>query len=287
MKYAFIKENSEKYPVKLLCEVMKISTSSYYSWLDKPISVRQQQTDVLDSLITEIFNENKKRYGSTRIYYELKHKGIKCTRSRISARMKSLNLVAKARRKFKVTTDSNHDKPVAENLLKQNFSAKSANEKWVTDITYIPTKEGWLYLCVFIDLYSRAVIGWSMDKRMKSDLVENALKMALFRRKFPEEVIVHSDRGSQYCSENYQKLLSNNNLKCSMSATGCCYDNAAMESFFHSLKVELVHDENYSTKQEAKLSIVEYMECYYNRKRRHSSINYKTPTEFEMLKEAA
>ena len=189
--------------------------------------------------------------------------------------------MAKARKKFKVTTDSNHKKPVADNLLNQDFSASTPDEKWVTDITYIPTNEGWLYLCVFIDLYSRAVIGWSMSNRMRASLVESTLKMALFTRGFPANVIAHSDRGSQYCSETYQKLLSENKLICSMSGKGCCYDNAAMESFFHTLKVELVHDENYRTREEAKTSIVEYIECYYNRKRRHSSIGYKTPIQFE------
>ena len=237
-------------------------------------------------MIRNIFIEHKSRYGSTRIFKELKSKGIRCTRLRISKRMKAMNLVAKARRKFKATTDSNHKKPVAKNLLNQDFSATKPNQKWLTDITYIRTKEGWLYLCVFIDLYSRAVIGWSMDKRMKSSLVEDALTMALFRRKFPKDVIVHSDRGSQYCSTGYQMILASNGLICSMSSVGCCYDNAAMESFFHSLKVELVHSERYETRENAKLSIVEYMECYYNKKRRHSAINYMIPEQYESLEVA-
>jgi putative transposase len=232
-------------------------------------------------MIKNIFFEHKQRYGSTRIFEELKSRGIPCTRPRIAERMHAMGLVAKARRKFKVTTDSNHSKPVAENIIKQNFQADNPNEKWLTDITYIPTQEGWLYLCVFIDLHSRAVIGWSMDQRMKSSLIENALTMALFRRKFPQGVIVHSDKGSQYCSNTYQAMLKANGLICSMSGVGCCYDNAAMESFFHTLKVELVHDENYKTREKAKSSIVEYMECYYNRKRRHSAINYMIPEQFE------
>ena len=180
-------------------------------------------------MLKDIFNEHKSRYGSTRIFKELKEVGIPCTRARISARMQDMNLIAKASRKFKVTTDSNHKKPVADNLLKQDFTAICPNHKWLTDITYIPTKEGWLYLCVFIDLYSRSVIGWSMSDRLKAGLVLDALTMALFRRKFPQNVIVHSDRGSQYCSNKYQELLTNNDFLCSMSSTGCCYDNAAME----------------------------------------------------------
>lgn len=180
-------------------------------------------------------------------------------------------------------TDSNHNKYVAPNIIQQDFKAMKPNQKWLTDITYIPTQEGWLYLCAFIDLYSRAIIGWSMSDRLKSSLVENALKMALFRRKFPNNVIVHSDKGSQYCCGNYRNMLENNGLICSMSAAGCCYDNAAMESFFHTLKVELIHDENYETREIAKTSIVEYIECYYNRKRRHSSINYMFPEQADNM----
>jgi putative transposase len=234
-------------------------------------------------MIKRIFYEHKCRYGSTRIFYELKSRGIPCTRKKISERMKYMYLIPKAKRKFKVTTDSNHNKPIAKNLLQQNFTDNKPNEKWLTDITYIPTQEGWLYLCVYIDLYSRSIIGWSMSDRLKSNLVEDALIMALFRRKFPQGVLVHSDRGVQYCSGTYQKLLKNNGLICSMSSTGCCYDNAAMESFFHTLKVELVHDENYKTREIARLSIAEYIECYYNRKRRHSAISYMTPEEYDSM----
>jgi len=246
-----------------------------------PFSKRQKQTQELDEMIKVIFYEHKCRYGSTRIAIELKSRGMPCTRTRVAERMILLNLVPKAKRKFKVTTDSNHKNPVAKNILQQDFSATKPNQKWLTDITYIPTQEGWLYLCVFIDLYSRAIIGWSMSDRLKATLVEDALTMALFRRKFPTNVIVHSDRGVQYCSNGYQKLLAANSLICSMSSVGCCYDNAAMESFFHTLKVELVHDERYETREIGKTSIVEYIECYYNRKRRHSAINYMIPAEFE------
>jgi putative transposase len=266
----------------LLCNILEIPKSIYYEWLNTPFSKRDKQKHNLDEIIKEIFDEHKSRYGSTRIYKELKSRGIACTRLSVSKRMKHLGLVAKARRKFKVnTTDSNHNKPVADNILQQNFTAALPDQKWVTDITYIPTQEGWLYLCVFMDLYSRLVIGWSMNDNMKSILVENALIMALYRRKFPSGVLVHSDRGSQYCSNNYQQLLKNNEMICSMSSVGYCYDNAAMESFFHTLKVELVHDENYETIEIAKTSIAEYIECYYNRKRRHSAINYLTPMDFE------
>lgn len=264
-----------------LCEVMNLSTSSYYRWLHKHISKRQQNNADLDQAIIQIFNEHKSRYGSVRIHDTLKDNGWKVTQPRVSKRMTMLGLQAKASKKFKVTTDSNHNKEVADNLLDQNFNALVANHKWVTDITYIPTQEGWLYLCVIIDLFSRAVIGWSMDSRMKADLVCSALNMALFRRDFPSGVIVHSDKGSQYCSEMFQKVIKDNWLLSSMSGKGCCYDNAACESFFGTLKVELVHDENYKTREEAKSSIFEYIEAYYNTKRKHSTINYMTPNQFE------
>ncbi|WP_212789131.1 IS3 family transposase [Francisella halioticida] len=173
----------------------------------------------------------------------LKDKGWKVIQPRVSKRIKLLGLQAKASKKYKVTTNSDHDKKVAGNLLDQDFDAQDINQKWVTDITYIPTQEGWLYLCVIIDLFSRVVIGWSMDKRMKAEIVCNTLNMALFRRDFPTGVIIHSDRGTQYCSEKFQNLISDNWLLSSMSSKGCCYDNAACESFFGTLKVELVHDE--------------------------------------------
>ncbi|ASG69075.1 hypothetical protein CDV26_11665 [Francisella halioticida] len=211
--------------------------------------------------------------------------GWKVTQPRVSKRMKLLGLHAKAARKHKKTTDSNHNKHVYDNLLEQNFTALSVNHRWVTDITYVPTQEGWLYLCVIIDLFSRSVIGWAMDSRMKADLVCNALNMALFRRNFPSGVIIHSDKGSQYCSKQYQDIIKEYWLLSSMSSKGCCYDNAACESFFGTLKVELVHDESYKTREEAKLSIFEYIEAYYNTKRRHSTINYMTPYQFEYIME--
>lgn len=260
-----------------------MSKSKYYNWLNKPLGKHRQRMKELDLMIKSIFIEHKERYGSTRIYHELKAQDIACTRSTIAARMRKLNLVAKARKKFKVTTDSSHNLRVSPNILEQDFTATAPNEKWVTDISYIPTKEGWLYLCVFLDLYSRSVIGWSMQDNLKSNLVTNALTMSLFRRKFPTNVVIHSDRGSQYCSKKYQSLLINNKLTCSMSGKGSCYDNAPAESFFHTLKVELVHGNKYKTKQEAKSSIASYIECYYNRKRRHSAINYCIPEEYELL----
>lgn len=262
--------------------MLTVSKTRYYSWLKQPVGKHERRIKQPDELIKHIFYEHKRRYGSTRIYQELKARGESCTREFVSKRMVVHGLMPKAKRKFKATTDSNHSKGYAPNLLEQDFSAEEPNKKWLSDITYIPTKEGWLYLCVFIDLYSRTVIGWSMSNCLKSTLAEDALTMALFKRGFPKDVIIHTDRGIQYCSEAYQCLLRKCQLICSMSAKGCCYDNAAMESFFHTLKVELIHDEDYKTREEAKTSIVEYVECYYNRKRRHSTIGYITPLQFEI-----
>lgn len=212
---------------------------------------------------------------------ELNAEGIPCNEKRVARRMQILELEGCQTRKFKVTTDSEHDQPMAPDLLRQGFTSERPNQKWVSDITYVWTREGWLYLAVVMDLYSRAIIGWSMNKRMTQQLVCDALTMALFRRGFPKGVITHSDRGSQYCSNRYQRLIKLNQLNCSMSRKGCCYDNAAMESFFHSLKVEMIYRECYETREQARHSIFEYIEIYYNQCRRHSAIGNNIPMVFE------
>lgn len=283
MKYAFVSKYSDQLPVVHLCAFVNVSPSSYYRWVHNPVSKRDLNNFDLDAEIEVIFNEHKGRYGAKRIYETLKDNDWKVTVERVSKRMKLMNLIPKAARKHKATTDSNHNNHVSDNIILQDFKAQRPNQKWVTDITYIRTQEGWLYLCVFIDLFSRRVIGWSMNKRMKADLVCNALKMAMFRRGMPEGVIVHADKGSQYCSDKFQKLIKDYNLTSSMSGKGCCYDNAACESFFGTLKIELVYDEDYLTREAAKTSIFEYMELYYNAKRKHSTINYMTPNEFEYM----
>lgn len=283
MRYEFIKMHKKVYPVTFMCGIFRVSSSGFYDWLQRDFSQNRLANDNLDCNIINIYEQHKKRYGSPRIHKELVESGKVLSRQRVARRMQRLGLRAVQSRKFKVTTDSNHDKPVAENMLQQDFHANHPNQKWVADITYIPTKEGWLYLSVVMDLYSRAVIGWSMGKYIDKQLVCSALTMALFRRKFPKGVIVHSDRGSQYCSTQYQNMLLNNALKCSMSGKGCCYDNAAMESFFHSLKVELVHRINYKTRMEAKNDIFQYIETYYNLKRRHSANDFQAPFVFEKM----
>jgi len=204
-------------------------------------------------------------------------------KNRVHRLMKKNDIAAKTKRKFKVTTDSNHTEPVYANLLDRDFSAVSPNLRWVSDITYIHTREGWLYLAVIMDLYSRKIIGWSMDARIKESLTLDALRMALFRRKVRNGLLLHSDRGSQYASTSYQALLSKNRIICSMSRKGNCWDNAAMESFFHTLKTEFVNFENFKTREEAITKLFEYIEVFYNGQRRHSAINYKSPNEFELM----
>lgn len=264
-----------------MCHMFSIERSGYYAWLHRKPGKRAKSNEQLDSKIINIFQSHKKRYGSRRITDELQAEGESCSKNRVARRMQALGLQAKAKRKFKVTTDSNHKFPVAPNLLNRNFDASKPNIKWAGDISYIWTEEGWVYLAVVIDLYSRAVMGWSIQRTMTRQLVCDALMMALWRRGFPKGVLFHSDRGSQYCSDDYQKMLKNFKFTCSMSRRGNCWDNAVIESFFHTLKTELVFNEKYKTRKEAKQSIFQYIEVYYNRIRRHSAIGSIAPELYE------
>lgn len=283
MKYGFIQEHVRQFTVNLLCDVLGVSSSGYYDWLSRPVSQREQANQILDEKIKVIYMENKQRYGSPRITRALQAESISCSHTRVERRMRHMGLKALAKRKFKVTTDSAHNKPIFKNVLNRDFTTTAINQKWVGDITYVPTREGWLYLAVVIDVHSRAVIGWSMSKRMKKDLVCDALLMALFKRKFPKNVIVHSDRGSQYCSKKYRRIIKRNQLIGSMSRKGNCWDNSIAESFFHTLKTELVHVTCYTTRTEAKQSLFQYIEGYYNRIRMHSAIDYRAPIEVECV----
>jgi putative transposase len=258
-----------------------VSASAYYSWSNGPLSPRSQANILLAKKIKEIFDDEKSRAGAIRIRRRLKAEGQNVGRHRIARMMREQGLRAKAARKFKATTNSNHKLPVAPNLLQQNFDAEKPNEKWVTDITYIWTEEGWLYLAVVMDLYSRMVVGWALSERMTTPLVVDALQMALWRRKMPQGVIVHSDRGSQYCAKEYQKLLKKHHLICSMSKRGDCFDNAAMESWNGSFKVEAIHGEKLKTRRFAKSHVFDYIEVYYNRTRLHSKLDYLSPEKFE------
>lgn len=281
MRYRFVDEHKKAWPVNLMCGVLSLSRSGYYDWSERAPSRQALSNKALDERIGELFALHRERYGAPRIADALRDEGIPCSDNRVARRMRVLGLKAIQAKKFKVTTDSDHSKPVAADLIEQDFSAEAANQKWTGDITYVWTDEGWLYLAVVMDLYSRAIVGWSMNRRMTQNLVCDALSMALFRRGFPKGTIIHSDRGSQYCSKRYQRLIKNNSLRCSMGRRATCYDNAVTESFFHTLKVELVHRERYLTRRMAKCSIFEYIETYYNRQRKHSAIGHRIPMQFE------
>ena len=281
MRYRFIDAHKKAWPINLMCSVLNVSRSGFYHWAGRMPSQRAQSNSQVDRRIREIFVHHRQRYGAPRITDALHDEGTECSENRVARRMRALGLKAIQAKKFKVTTDSNHAKPVAPDLIEQDFSAEAPNQKWTSDITYVWTDQGWLYLAVVMDLCSRAIVGWSMHRRMTQQLVCDALTMALFRRHFPKGTIIHSDRGSQYCSKRYQQLIKNNGLRCSMGRRANCYDNAVMESFFHTLKVELVHRERYGTRRMAKSRIFEYIETYYNRQRKHSAIGHRIPMLFE------
>jgi len=276
-------ENAGKFSIIAQCEAFGVSRSGYYAWrhrLQHP-SRRHLFHEKLDQLVVEAFTARKGRSGAVGLTLDLDEQGHSYNRKTVAKSMRRQGLVAKAARKFKATTDSKHDLPVAPNLLEQDLGSDTPNRKWVCDITYLWTGQGWLYLAVVIDLFSRMVIGWAMDKHMKADLICDALQMALWRRHMPKGVMVHSDRGSQYCSGKYQALPVKHDLLCSMSAKGNCYDNACAESFFYTLKVELVHGVSFADREDIRRAVFEYIEVDYNRTRRHSANGYISPLAFE------
>jgi len=282
LTYRFIDQHKDRWPVRLLCEALGVCHAGYYAWRQRPASAQQQWHDTLLVEIRAIHAEFKARYGSPRIHTELRARGHSCCVNTVARLMRDNGIRAKTARKFRVrTTDSGHDLPVADNLLDRQFNPSEANEAWVADITYIPTREGWLYLAAVEDLYSRKVVGWAMAEHMESRLVVDALELAVQRRLPGAGLLSHSDRGSQYASEHYQVLLARHGITCSMSRQADCWDNAPMESFFASLKKELVHDADFATRAEARAAIFEYIEVFYNNQRRHSSLGYVSPAEYE------
>ena len=281
MRYRFIDEHRIRWPVRLMCQVLQVSPGGYYSWRGRPASARQQRREALAGEIRAIHREVKQRYGSPRMHAELLARGRSCCVNTVARLMHEQGIAAKTKRKFRCTTDSSHNLPVADNLLDRQFEPAAVNRAWVADITYIPTREGWLYLAAVEDWYSRQVVGWSMGERISSRLVVDALEMALSRRLPGQGLVAHSDRGSQYASDDYQRLLGRHGITCSMSRRGDCWDNAPMESFFASLKKELVHHEDYRSRAEARASVFEYIEVFYNRVRRHSALGNQSPVEYE------
>lgn len=281
MKYQFIEAQRDTYPVQLLCRVMGVARSGYYKWRAQPVSKREMANQTLTEQIRTVHQQSDETYGSPRVYQELLAQGIICSQNRVARLMRQQKIAAKGRKRYKVTTKPNRKHPTAPNLLGRQFTASRPDETWLTDITYIRTREGWLFLAAVLDLYSRRVVGWSMGPRMTNALVIAALKMALGQRRPPKGLLHHSDQGSQYTSSDYQQLLQDNHLLVSMNRAGSYYDNAPMESFFASLKRELLHHRLYHTRAEAKSDIFCYLEVFYNRRRRHSSLDYLSPVDFE------
>lgn len=273
----------QEFRIKTMARVLGVSRSGFNGWCKRQTtpSGRHVYRKTLDAKVRAAFVFGKGRSGAPRLVDDLLDAGFAVNQKTVAASLRRQGLFAKAAKKFKATTNSKHNLPVSPNLLGQDFSAKKPNEKWVSDITYLWADEGWIYLATVIDLFSRKVIGWAMSERMTTTLVSDALMMALWRRGMPEGVIFHSDRGSQYCSREFQKLIRKYKLRSSMSAKGNCYDNACAESFFHSLKVEAIHGERFPTRDEMRKAVFEYIEVDYNRTRRHSANGNISPEAFE------
>lgn len=278
-----IDTEKKAYPVALLCEVFQVSRPGYYSWCKRGKSARQEEYERLIPVVLDAHRSSRGTYGARRISEEIEDVGVRCGRSKAKTLMKLAGVEARQKKKFKVTTDSKHNWPVAPNLLNREFQAEAPDRVYVSDITYIWTQEGWLYLAIVLDLFSRQIVGWSLNRRMSRKLVMDALRMAIWRRKPARGLIFHSDRGSQYCSNDFQELLTVHGMASSMSRKGDCWDNAVAESFFGSLKTERVFFSNYKNREEARADIVDYIEMFYNSRRRHSSLGYLSPRDFEKM----
>ncbi len=281
MRYDVVERHRGRWPVRLMCRVPRVSPGGYDDWRGRPRSGRAARRDALVVSIQAVHGEVKARYGSPRIHAELVARGYSRRVNTVARLMHREGIAAKTKRKFRRTTDSNHDRPVAENVWDRQFEPEAANRAWTADITSIATSEGWLDLAAVEELYSRKIVGWSISSRIESRLVVDALEMAISRRPPGEVLVAHSDRGSQYASEHYQGILAGHGTTCRMSRRANCWDNAPMESFFASLKKELTHGEIYATREEARASIFESIEVFFNRVRRHSSLGYVSPAEDE------
>jgi transposase InsO family protein len=271
----------DEFPIPRMCRVFEVSPSGYYAWRERPASQRSLGNQALLQEIKDIHHMSRQTYGSPRVHAELLARGFSASKNRVARLMRAAHIRARRKKKRTQTSDSRHNYPVAPNLLNQDFQAQRPNEKWLGDITYIRTAEGWLYLATVLDLFSRKIVGWAMEATLVSNLVEKAFKMAVQTRQPSHGLLHHSDQGSQYAGDPYQVCLAAYQMQVSMSRTGNCYDNAPMESFFSTLKVEQVHFQNYESRKEARTDIFEYIEGFYNRVRRHSSLGYLSPDEFE------
>lgn len=282
MRFQFIMDHRTEFPVRRMCKMLDVSSSGYYAWRKRPPSAREMANQALLAEIEAVFEKSRKTYGSPRVYKKLKDK-VRCSENRIARLMRLRGLKAKQVKRYKTTTKRNRAHPVAPNLLKRDFVAQRPNQKWLADITYISTWEGWLYLATVLDLYSRTIVGWAMSERMTDDLTLNALRMALRQRRPGSGLVHHSDQGSQYTSHDYQTLLKDHGIRASMNSTGSWYDNAPMESFFGTLKSECVYHAIYHTRDQARADLFFYIEGFYNQHRIHSALDYLSPTEYEQV----
>jgi putative transposase len=287
MRYRAIKDHADRFPVRLMCRALKVSAAGYYVWTKRPESKRAKANRALLAQIRALHTESRRTYGSPRISHALIQRGHHVGENRVARLMRENAIRAKTVKKWRATTDSAHTLPVAANALNRQFSVAAPNRVWAGDITYVFTKEGWLYLAVVLDLYSRAVIGWAMGSRLTAELATEALTLALWRRKPKPGLLHHSDRGVQYASYDYQRALAEAGITCSMSRKANCWDNACVESFFGTLKKELIHDRRHLTREEVKRDIFEWIEVFYNRQRRHSTLGYRSPAEFEAMMQVA
>lgn len=283
MRFVFVRDHRETFRVVSMCRMLDVSRSGFYAWLGRDEAPRDREDNRLVPLIRAIYDDHRFVYGAPRIHKALQRSGETCSRKRVARIMRRMGIRSKATRRFRIrTTNSKHDHPIAPDLLQRNFSATAPNRAWVSDITYIGTEEGWLYLAVIMDLFSRRIVGWSMGSTMEVSLVAAALTMAVGSRRPTPGCIFHSDRGSQYACAEFRGALKSAGLVASMSRRGDCYDNAAAESLHHSLKTECVLLQDYKTRDEARASVFDYIERFYNRQRLHSSIGYQSPAEFEL-----
>ena len=282
MKFHFIQQQLSEFPIAAVCRALEVSRSGYFSWRERPESAGALRREALAQKIKALHEEHRRVYGSPRIHRVLTASGESVCENTVAKVMRHASIRAKTDKKFvSRTTDSQHDYPICPNVLDRQFDAPAPNRKWATDITYIPTDEGWLYLAGVLDLYSRKVVGWSMAEHMKTELVSDALEMAIARRRPGKDLLQHSDQGVQYASDAYRYLLEKHQMQPSMSGRGQCWDNACVESFWGTLKRELVNHEHYATREEARQSIFQYIEVFYNRIRLHSSLGYQSPEAFE------
>ena len=282
MRFRFVEAEKAHYPIRLMCRCLRVSRSGYYAWRKRPSSPRAKQDARLRVEIAASYTASRRTYGSPRILRDLREEGHRVSRKRVARLMRELGLEGRRKRRFRATTDSRHRFPVAPNVLMRDFDVEAPNTAWVTDITYLATLDGWLYLAVILDLYSRRVVGYALSERIDRALVLEALRHALMQRPEVRDLIHHSDRGSQYASHDYREALDQAGITCSMSRRGNCWDNAVAESFFGTLKTELLYELPLQTRSATRSAVADYIETFYNVRRRHSSLDYRSPVEFEL-----